>query len=82
MNRWEVWRLDVATWSWIAWFAAFVVLETWTLASRSGQELSAHLRVLFTSIPVVWFVCLSLWVWAGVHLLFPRWERALLEVVR
>ncbi len=77
---WDAWRLDVYTWCWIVWLLAFVVLETWSL--RSGNELTAHLRPLFLSVPVVWWMAFGLWGWIGIHLLAPAWERALLQMVR
>ena len=79
---WDVWRLDGPTWGWIAWIAAFLVLETWTILHRPGQELTAHLRPLFLSHPLTWWLALGLWLWVGVHLLAPRWENALLGIVR
>lgn len=66
---WDAWKLDGWTWAWIAWIVAFFVLETWTLAARSHNELTAHLRPVFQYAPPVWFVGIGVWLWLGVHFL-------------
>lgn len=67
MGQWNAWRIDAWTVAWLAWIAAFLVLETWTLVNRSHNELTAHLRPLIQSAPPVWFVGLGLWCWILVH---------------
>ena len=79
---WSVWQLDVWTKGWIAWILFFIVWETLTLRAGTGQELTQHLRPIFLSVPVVWWIAVGLWLWAGVHLLAPALESALLRIVR
>jgi len=71
---WDTWQLDLFTWLWIVWIAWFAILETVTLATGSGNELTAHLRPLFLSMPLTWFLALGLWLWIGVHFLTPTIE--------
>lgn len=78
----RVWELDAITWGWIAWFAWFLALETYALYARTGQELTEHLRPLFLTHSLVWFTAVGLWLWIGVHLLAPRLETWILEVLR
>lgn len=67
MPNWSAWRIDAWTIAWLGWMLAFFVLETWTLAARSHNELTAHLRPLVQSAPPVWFIGLGLWCWVLVH---------------
>lgn len=66
---WYAWRWDAWTFAWSAWIVTFFVLETWTLAVRSHNELTAHLRPVIQSAPPVWFIGLGLWLWLGQHFL-------------
>jgi len=75
------WRLDVQTWGWIVWMLFFLAWETYTLRWHPGQELTAHARAVFLSFPVVWWVAFGLWLWFGVHMLAPAWERGLLDAI-
>jgi hypothetical protein len=79
---WDVWKLDVWTVGWLAWLTFFVIWETLSLRAGTGQELTAHVRPVFLSVPVAWWLFLGLWLWLGVHFLAPAWERALLHGVR
>lgn len=80
--NWSVWQLDVWTTGWLVWLAFFIVWETLTLRAGTGQELTQHLRPLFLSVPVVWWLFFGLWLWVGVHFLAPAIEEALLRAVR
>jgi len=79
---WSVWTLDIWTKGWVLWIVFFVVWETLTLRAGTGQELTQHLRPIFLSVPVVWWVAVGLWLWIGVHLLAPSLEDWLLRAVR
>jgi hypothetical protein len=79
---WSAWKLDPLTWAWIVWVLAFVVLETVALWKFRGDELTAHLRPLFLSTPITWYLAFGLWLWLGVHFLAPRIERELLLLLR
>lgn len=78
---WEAWRLDGWTWAWILWLAWFAAIETAALATGSRNELTEHLRPLFLSQPVTWFLAFGLWLWIGVHLLAPTVEAAIRRTV-
>ena len=78
---WSAWRLDHLTWGWIAWIAFFVVWETYTILWHPGEELTAHLRPVFLTHPLLWFLAFGLWVWLGVHFLWPAGERAFARAV-
>lgn len=72
MSGWTAWRPDFFTWAWVAWIAAFAVLETWALWQGRGQELTAHLRPLFQgggALSPLWFIGLGVWIWLGLHFL-------------
>lgn len=79
--NWSAWRLDHLTWGWILWVLFFVVWETYALKWHPGEELTAHLRPLFLSAPVIWWFTLGLWLWVGIHLLAPAWEASLLRTL-
>lgn len=81
MSAWRAWDLDWLTWSWIAWMAAFVVLETVALVQGDGEELTAHLRPVFLGHPLTWFLALGTWLWLGAHFLWPAGEKLLARVV-
>lgn len=78
---WRVWQLDHQTVGWICWILFFVGWETYTLVSRSGQELTAHLRPLWLTHSLAWWLAVGAWLWIGVHLLAPSAEEALLDAV-
>ncbi len=81
MPNWSAWRIDPWTVAWLLWIAAFFVLETITLANRSHNELTAHLRPVLQSAPQVWFVGLGLWCWVAVHFFVQGMDwRALFRV--
>jgi hypothetical protein len=80
--NWGVWHLDGWTTGWLAWILFFVIWETLALRAGTGQELTQHLRPIFLSAPVVWWVAFGLWLWVGVHLLAPAIEDAMLRIVR
>lgn len=79
---WRVWELDAITWGWIAWIVWFLAWESYALYVRTGQELTEHLRPVFLTHSLAWFLAFGLWLWIGVHLLAPRLEAWVLEVVR
>jgi hypothetical protein len=73
---WQSWQLDHLTWGWILWGGFFFVWETYALVWHPGQELTAHLRPLFVTHPLTWFLAAGLWLWLGFHFLlepFHRW---------
>lgn len=73
---WGAWDLDHLTWGWIAWIAFFFVWEFYALFVHPGEELTHHLRPLFVSMPLTWYLALGLWLWLGFHFLlepFHRW---------
>lgn len=81
MSRINPWTWDAWTALWSLWIVAFFVLETWTLANRSHNELTAHLRPVVQFAPPVWFIFVGLWLWLGFHFLVQGMDwRALLRV--
>lgn len=71
---WTPWDWDIWTAGWTVWAVFFFV---WEVASRwfGGKEmLTDHLRPVFLSAPVVWFIFLGIWLWLGIHLLAPTLE--------
>ncbi len=73
---WSSWHLDHLTWGWIVWAVFFIAWETYSLVWHPGQELTAHLRPLFVSHSLTWFLVAGLWLWLGFHFLvepFNRW---------
>lgn len=79
---WSVWQLDVWTKGWLAWILFFIVWETLSLRAGTGQELTQHLRPIFLSVPVVWWLAFGLWLWVGVHFLAPAIESSILRIAR
>lgn len=83
MTSWRSWQLDPITWLWIGWIVQFAVYETYgIIAAPRGDTLTEHLRPIFLSTPILWWVTVGLWLWLGVHFLAPAIERGLLELVR
>jgi len=72
--NWSAWSLDWATWGWIVWIGFFGVWETVALMVGHNQELTEHLRPVFLFAPPTWFMAVGLWLWLGVHLLWPPLE--------
>jgi len=66
---WQAWRLDTFTWGWIAFLSFFIIWETLAIMDDLEHTLTHHLRPLFISQPITWFVALGLWVWMGYHFL-------------
>lgn len=79
---WAAWRPDWETWAWTVWLAVFVVLESYTLLAGERQELTAHVRPVFLSHPLTWWLAFGAWVWLGLHFLAPRLEYMLLRWLR
>lgn len=70
-TSWAAWRLDPLTWLWIFWMAQFAVLETIGLITNPAVgPLTAHLRPVFQSSPLSWFIAFGVWLWLGQHFLF------------
>lgn len=78
---WRAWELDTITWGWIAWIGWFLALESYALWASSGQELTAHLRPVFGTHSLAWFLAAGAWLWLGVHILAPRLEAWVLATV-
>lgn len=66
---WQVWGLDWWTVGWIVWIVFFFVWETWALLAGNNQELTEHLRPVFLSSSLTWFIVLGVWLWLGWHFL-------------
>lgn len=78
---WNSWGWDHTTAGWLVWISYFIVWEAYTGFLRDGEMLTDHLRPLFLSAPVLWWLTLGLWLWLGIHFLAPAWERSLLDLV-
>ena len=61
--------------AWIVWAGAFIVLETAAIMMGYRYTLTAHLRPVTLSWPIIWFVMLGVWLWLGVHFLVPVVEQ-------
>lgn len=66
---WDSWKLDAFTWGWIIWIAYFAIWETYTLVWHRGEELTAHLRPVFQTYDIVYFLVVGLYLWIGFHFL-------------
>lgn len=64
---WRTWDWDITTILWALWFAYFIALETLTLLTGSNEELTEHLRPVFLSAPITWFIGVGIWLWLGFH---------------
>ena len=69
---WSAWRLDTFTWGWIAWLLFFLVWETLGIINSSEHTLTEHLRPLFISQSLTWFLASGLWLWLGYHFLLEE----------
>lgn len=78
---WRAWQIDTFTAAWIVWIAAFIIVETWAVRTGYWGTLTSHLRPLFLSAPVTWWVAFGLWLWFGIHMLAPNLEAWLLDAV-
>ncbi len=76
---WASWDLDWQTGGWIVFLLYFPVWEAITGFSVQ-EQLTHHLRPLFLSIPVLWFVGFGLWLWLGIHMFAPTVEEWLMDV--
>ena len=80
---WTVWQFDsLFTRAWTVWALAFLILETAAVTLGYRYTLTAHLRPLFLTWPILWFIGLGVWLWLGVHFLAPAFEGWLIDVVR
>ena len=79
---WSSWEWSIATAGWLFWIAFFIFWETYTGLYHRGEMLTDHLRPLFLSFPVLWWVTLGAALWAIVHLWFPALESVLFDMVR
>lgn len=71
---WAPWDLDVWTLGWDFWIAFFIIWETASGIWGEQEQLTNHLRPVFLSAPVIWFLAFGIWLWLGVHLLVPTLE--------
>lgn len=69
MSSWEAWRLDPPTWAWIVWGLWFLGWETYGVVAGYEDTLTAHLRPVFTTHDLVYFLAVALWLWLGWHVL-------------
>lgn len=86
-GAWKSWDWDVWTAGWFAWIVFFVVWESITgyFINRKGSDfemLTDHLRPIFLSVPVLWWLSFGLWLWIGVHMLAPTAESYIYRLVR
>jgi hypothetical protein len=76
---WSAWQMDWMT-IWIAfWMVQFAVIEA--LGARSDNMVTDHLRPIFHSAPLSWWLALGVWLWLGPHMLWPAAEEALRRTV-
>jgi hypothetical protein len=68
-SSWAAWRWDHLTLGWVAWILFFAGWEAYSLIWFKGNELTAHLRPVFQSVDLAWFLALGLWIWVGKHFL-------------
>lgn len=66
---WAAWKWDHLTLGWVVWLAFFALWETYALTFHKGDELTAHLRPVFQSVDLAWFIAAGLWLWLGKHFL-------------
>lgn len=71
VSRWDVWKLDHETWGWIIFMVYFAVWESYT---RGGEQLTNHLRPIFHTAPITWWMAFGLWLWFFPHFLAPALE--------
>lgn len=71
---WSTWDLDMWTVGWLAWILFFAVWETLSSFSEDAEMLTNHLRPIFLSMPLTWFLTAGLWLWLGFHMLAPVLE--------
>ncbi|MGH3441991.1 MAG: hypothetical protein ACRDUY_08090 [Nitriliruptorales bacterium] len=65
--NWQAWDLDLVTWLWLAWIAAFVALEAYGVAR--AEALTDHIRPLVRSGSLPWFLTSGFIAWLGYHFL-------------
>jgi hypothetical protein len=83
---WTAWAWDGPTIFWVAWIAVFFVGEYFTsgvspIPSWRDNMLTDHLRPVFLSAPITWFITLGLVVWLIFHFLIPSLEEGILRMV-
>ena len=79
---WKSWDLDIWTVGWACFLLFFFVWEYLSGRFGDGREmLTDHLRPVFDSAPVTWYMAMGLWLWLGPHFLFPSLERKIFEVI-
>lgn len=80
---WRAWAIDAHTIAWIGMLTWFAVWEGIALSHHEYLDtFTAHLRPIFISWPITWWMAIGLYVWMGVHLLVPSLETWLAELVR
>jgi len=80
--NWNSWGWDHTTAGWWGFILYFIIWEAYTGFYHRGEMLTYHLRPLFLTAPVTWWMGVGLWLWVGVHLLAPAWESPLLDLMR
>lgn len=73
-GNWAPWDWDIFTAVWTVWMVFFFVWEAVSRHFGGHEMLTDHLRPIFLSYPVVWFIAFGIWLWLGVHLLAPTLE--------
>lgn len=82
MSGLDAWQLDLPTRLWAVWMVGFVLLESWAVAtSQPEHTLTWHLRPVFHSHPLAWFLLAGFLCWMCLHFLAPGFEQRLLDVV-
>ena len=80
---WSAWDWSSAfTRGWAAWALVFIVLEVAAVTLGYRYTLTAHLRPVFITWPVLWFIGFGLWLWLGIHMLAPALEVWFIERVK
>lgn len=78
---WGSWDFDLFTIGWALWLLFFIGWETAALIQGTKEELTAHLRPIFLSQPLTWFLALGLWMWLGYHFLLEAGTPFIREII-
>lgn len=69
------WDFDWQTWGWVGFILYFAVWEAVTAWAGPDEMLTDHLRDVFHSAPITWYVAFGIWLWMGPHFLWPGLEK-------
>lgn len=82
MISWSSWEIDIWTIGWLAFMVFFFVWEFLAIAHDARHTLTFHLRPVFHSAPVTWYIGVGIWLWMGPHFFFPGLEQRFFDLVR